>query len=255
MKFFNPKKKAIVWIILSFSFFILLLSNFEDDFFIGPIFETIFAFLGIFLICGFIGFLGLLIIDTILSWFSPNIIEHSPISKEDRKKFKKEIKEIASKIRKKNDQIAKVFQTKKEYSVKETKSIISRKLNGSISPLSTPSLGYHFEFKNIKHFHFSLSFINGFNFGCYGQYDYHGIAFEYFSSVNKYKVSLDSKKKNIKEEEQTTKLLGQETIDIIRQHKLKGFKVETTIKSRLLYEEMINDKYLIKNVFNSLYSK
>ena len=255
-KFFSNKAKATVWILLSLSIFIYLFITFEPDFFKGPIFEAIAALIGIFLICGMVGFLGLLIIDTIFSWFSPNKIEHDPISKEDRKKFKKEIKEIASKIRKKNDQIAKAFQGKKEYSAKEVRSIISGKLKGSNSPLSIPDLGYHFEFKDIKHFHFSLGFINDFNFGCYGRYDFHGIDFEYFSRVNVYKASLDSKAKNIKEEERTTKLLGQETLDIMREQvNPNSFKIETTIKARLLYEEMISDKYITEKIFDRLYSK
>ena len=255
-KFFSNKAKATVWILLSLSIFIYLFIAFEPDFFKGPIFEAIAALFGIFLICGMVGFLGLLIIDTIFSWFSPNKIEHDPISKEDRKKFKKEIKEIAFKIRKKNDQIAKAFQGKKEYSAKEVRSIISGKLKGSNSPLSIPSLGYHFEFKELKHFNFSLNFTNGFNFGCYGKYDFHGIDFEYFSEVNFYRVSLDSKEKNINEEQRTTKLLGQETLDVIREHvDQKSFKVETTIKARLLYEEMISDKYIKEKIFDGLYSK
>jgi len=256
-KFFSNKAKATVWILLSLSIFIYLFIAFEPDFFKGPIFETIAALIGIFLICGMVGFLGLLIIDTISSWFFVSSeIEHDPISKEDRKKFKKEIKEIAPKIRKKNDQIAKAFQGKKEYSAKEVRSIISGKLKGSNSPLSTPSLGYHFEFKDIKHFHFSLGFINGFNFGCYGRDDFHGIDFEYFSEVNFYRVSLDSKAKNIKEEERTTKLLGQETLDIMREQvDPNSFKIVTTIKARLLYEEMISDKYIKEKIFDGLYTK
>ena len=255
-KFFSNKAKAIVWILLSLSIFIYLFINFEPDFFKGPIFEAIAALIGIFLICGMVGFLGLLIIDTIFSWFSANKIEHDPISKEDRKKFKKKIKEIASKIRKKNDQIAKAFQGKKEYTPKETKNIILRKLKGSYSPLSIPNLGYHFEFKELKHFNFSLSFTNDFNFGCYGKYDFHGIGFEYFSRVNLYKASLDSKAKNIKEVERTTKLLGQETLDIMREQvDPNSFKIETTIKARLLYEEMISDKYMPEKIFDRLNTK
>ena len=79
---------------------------------------------------------------------------------------------------------------------------------------------------------------------------------EYFSEVNFYRVSLDSKAKNIKEEERTTKLLGQETLDIMREQvDPNSFKIETTIKARLLYEEMISDKYITEKIFDRLYSK
>ena len=79
---------------------------------------------------------------------------------------------------------------------------------------------------------------------------------EYFSEVNFYRVSLDSKAKNIKEEERTTKLLGQETLDIMREQvDPNSFKIVTTIKARLLYEEMISDKYIKEKIFDRLYSK
>ena len=99
-----------------------------------------------------------------------------------------------------------------------------------------------------------MGFINGFNFGCYGRDDFHGIDFEYFSEVNFYRVSLDSKAKNIKEEARTTKLLGQETLDIMREQvDPNSFKIVTTIKARLLYEEMISDKYIKEKIFDGFH--
>ena len=34
-----------------------------------------------------------------------------------------------------------------------------------------------------------------------------------------------------------------------------SFKIETTIKARLLYEEMISDKYIPEKIFDRLYTK
>jgi hypothetical protein len=62
MKFFDPRKKAILWISISFIFLILFVNS-DDEFFKGNIFENLVALFGACLISGFAGFIVLFFVN------------------------------------------------------------------------------------------------------------------------------------------------------------------------------------------------
>ena len=260
MKFFDPRKKAILWISISFIFLILFV-NYDDEFFKGNIFENLVALFGACLISGFAGFIVLFFVNGFLSFFSSsdtsNDEDEIDIPEDDRKKFKKEIDQFSLKLKKKLSDISKAFKNNQNYSDKEVKDIISKKLSGINERGMSPDFagGFHFKFKEFKDFHFSLNFMNMFNFGCYGRDDFHGIAIEYFSKINTYKIKLDTKKENISEENAKKKLLKPEAIEVIEKVSSKPFfKTSTTSKSKLLYEKMvIVENFIDSKTFDKIY--
>lgn len=260
MKFFDPKKKAIFWILISFIFLIILVNS-DDEFFKGSIFENLIALFGVCLISGFAGFIVLFFVNGLLSLFfsikkSKNEDEII-ISEDDRKKFKKEIDQISLKLKKKLNDISKAFKSEQNYSDKEVKDIISKKLGGINERGMSPDFagGFHFKFKEFKDLHFSLNFMNMFNFGCYGRDSFYGISIEYFSKINTYKIKLDTKEENITEENSKKKLLNREAIEIIEKVSSKPFfKTSTTSKSKLLYEKMIIlENFIDSKTFDKIY--
>ena len=224
MNYFDPKKKAIVWILISVVFFFLILSS-DDNFFKGDLFEILVALFGVCLISGFVGFIVLFFINAILSMFSPTkkddiTVSKITVSEEDRKKFKNEIDQIFLKLKKKLTDLSKAFKIGQEYSDKEIREIISIKLKGTNDPKPMSpdfSGGYHFKFKEFKDFSFSISFKSSFNYGCYGHKKYHGISFEYFSKLKIYRLKLDTDAENAEEENSVKKQLSPEAVKIIQE--------------------------------------
>jgi hypothetical protein len=260
MKFFNPRKKAIFWILISFIFLILFVNS-DDEFFKGNIFENLVALFGASLISGFVGFMVLFFVDGFISLFSSSEASSNEdkikIPADDREKFKKEIDQFSLKLKKKLSKISKSFKKDQEYSDKEVKDIISKNLEGINEKGMCPDYmgGFHFKFKEFNDFHFSLNFMNMFNFGCYGRDDFHGIAIEYFSKINKYRIKLDTKEENISQENAKKRLLKPEAIEVIEKVSSKPFfKTSTTSKSKLLYEKMvITEHFMDSKTFDKIY--
>ena len=260
MKAFNEKKKSLVWIVLTTIFFIFYISGY-DQFFSGSLLKIILALFGVAFMSSIVGFIGLFAIEGILSLFSPTkkekiTIDKITVSDDDRKKLKSEINEISLKLKKKLTDISKAFKIYQEYTDKEVRDIISKKLKGTnSSEAMSPDIkgGYHFEFKEFKDFSFSISFRSPFNYGCYGNKTYHGISFEYFSELKNYRIKLDTDEDNISEENSLKNLLDTKTVNIIKNMDPKSFKYTTTSRSKLLYEKMfLADGFIDSKIFDKI---